>query len=184
MRVIAGKAKGHKLFSPEGLTTRPTADRIKESLFNVLMYDLLDVTFLDLYSGSGAIGIEALSRGAASAVFVDSAAESIAVINKNLLKTKLSAQAAVIKQDAAGALARLTLEKRRFDVIFMDPPYHTAAAEETVALICRHGLLNENGLIAVETAKDQEIAVDKAYGLFEYKRKIYTAAQIVFLRKE
>ena len=123
MRVISGSARGHKLKAPEGLTTRPTTDRIKESLFNIIAGDLYQCKFLDLFSGSGAMGIEALSRGADKAVFVDKDRKSISIINDNLKATRLDNKAQVLNCDVSTAVSKLKSLNEKFDIIFMDPPY-------------------------------------------------------------
>lgn len=184
MRVVAGKARGHKLFSPEGLHTRPTADRIKESLFNILMNYIVDSSFLDLYSGSGAIGIEALSRGAKSAVFVDNDAHSIDVINKNLQKTKLIENSDVMKTNVSSAIRRLSEKGYKFDIVFMDPPYYTEEAQNSIAEICENNVLKDDGIIVVEIAHDQHLHIEKSLGLEVFKNKEYNIAKIFFLRKE
>lgn len=122
MRVIAGTARRLPLVTPKGMETRPTTDRIKETLFNILQNDLPGCHFLDLFAGSGAIGIEALSRGAAKAVFVDNSKEALSCIRQNLEKTHLADRAIVIGQDCAGAILQL-MQKNAFDIIFMDPPH-------------------------------------------------------------
>lgn len=183
MRVISGKARGHKLFSPEGMHTRPTADRVKEAVFNVLMGDIHDSHILDLFSGSGALGIEALSRGAKSAVFVDNNAESIDIIRKNIEKTKLSTNSDIIMDDACSAVKSLGDLGRKFDVIFMDPPYYGNAVAETLDCICRSGILKDFGIICAEMASDQEFSFDDSMPLEIFKIKDYNIAKIVFLRK-
>ena len=129
MRVIAGKAKRTKLQTLPGLDTRPTTDRIKETLFNMINPLLYDCSFLDLFAGSGAIGIEALSRGAARAVFVEKNPEAVRVIRGNLVTTRLEAKAEVYPMDVFRALGRLEGEGP-FDVIFMDPPYRKDLEKE------------------------------------------------------
>ena len=118
MRVIAGTARSLKLVTPEGTDTRPTTDRIKETLFNMLQFDLQDATFLDLFAGSGAIGIEALSRGASYACFVDSSTKAEECIKSNLTHTKLIDKASIYKQDVFVALSRMEYQKK-FDLVFM-----------------------------------------------------------------
>jgi 16S rRNA (guanine966-N2)-methyltransferase len=122
MRVISGTAKGTNLYSLEGDNTRPTLDRVKESLFNIIQPNLQDALILDLFSGSGALAIEALSRGARQGVLCDNSNEAIAIINKNLEKTHLDKKAIVIKNDYIKALKFLEA-KFQFDYIFLDPPY-------------------------------------------------------------
>ena len=123
MRVIAGSARRLLLKAPDGMDTRPTADRVKESLFNMLNPDLYGCAFLDLFSGSGAIGIEALSRGAQRAVLVDASMECAGIIKQNLEVTKLGENAEIINEDVYAAIERLGRRGDKFDIIFMDPPY-------------------------------------------------------------
>ena len=126
----------------EGLATRPTTDRIKETLFNIIAFDLPEASFLDLFSGSGAIGIEALSRGAAEAVFVENAAECQKVIQANLVHTKLQGRARLLQTDVLSALDRLAAEGKKFDIIFMDPALyrtglaHIVCGKELRKMVC------------------------------------------------
>ena len=123
MRVIAGSARRLLLKAPDGMDTRPTADRVKESLFNMLNPDLYGCAFLDLFSGSGAIGIEALSRGAQRAVLVDASMECAGIIKQNLEVTRLGENAEIINEDVYAAIERLGRRGEKYDIIFMDPPY-------------------------------------------------------------
>ena len=150
MRVITGKAKGHKLSAPEGLDTRPTPDRIKESFFNIIEPDLPGAIFLDLFCGSGAMGIEALSRGAKEAVFVDNSDKCQPYIKSNLESTRLAGSARVIKSDAADAIRLLSEKGFEFDIIFMDPPYKSGLVAQTLLEILKSGILKKTGYIAVE----------------------------------
>lgn len=152
MRVIAGSARGCALSAPKGLATRPTTDRLKENLFNLLSPYIKDACFLDLYSGSGAIGVEALSRGAREAVLVESSPEALAVIRENLRKTRLSAQAEIIPWPASRALRSLARDGKIFDIIFMDPPYAGTDAAEVVAWLEHEKILAQDGLLVVECA--------------------------------
>ena len=125
MRVIAGKSRRIQLVTPEGMNTRPTTDRIKETLFNMINNELYDCRFLDLYSGSGGIGIEALSRGAAFCTFVDNDSDAVRCICQNLKKTRLIEQADIISSDAVEAVKSLQAKGAGvYDFIFMDPPYN------------------------------------------------------------
>ena len=182
MRVIAGSAKGHKLQTIEGLNTRPTTDRIKETLFNIIAFDLPESRFLDLFSGSGAIGIEALSRGADTAVFVEQAAECQKVIAENLTHTKLMERARLIKSDVLTGLAQLSAEKATFDIIFMDPPYAAGLAEPTLEKIVSGGLLAPEGMVIVERSAQIPLAPIK--GLYVDREKNYKTTVITFLRPE
>ena len=178
MRVLSGKSRGCKLKAPEGLSTRPTTDRIKESLFNILAPDIYDCRFLDIFSGSGAIAIEALSRGAKEAVLIDSSDKAMAVIRENLIHTKLSDNAETMKSDVFSALNTLGSKGRRFDIIFMDPPYAAGLYEKTLETIVRYNILADDGYIVAEQSSDDE-AVD-IEGLKNYRIKDYKTTKMVF----
>ena len=157
MRVIAGIARSMPLKAAEGDNTRPTTDRIKETLFNMLQSDIAGCRFLDLYSGSGAIGIEALSRGAKEAVLVENARQAIAVIKDNLTFTKLSPKAVVMEQDVLSAINRLS-GSGVFDIIFMDPPYNHDTEAKILNILLDSGLVHENTLIIIETSLETDIS--------------------------
>lgn len=173
MRVISGQARGLKLKAPEGLETRPTTDRIKESLFNIMAPDLYGCVFLDLFSGSGGIGIEALSRGAEKVVFVDSSPKSIAVIKDNLSRARLEDKAQVICGDVIFIIKSLAAKGVTFDIIYLDPPYGHGLAEASIEAIARAGLLKENGYIAAEQATTEPPLVSSSLDVLrvkDYKR--------------
>ncbi len=153
MRVISGKAGGIKLVAPGGLKTRPTSDRVKEALFSILQsaYHLQNTSVLDLYAGSGALGIEALSRGAASAVFVENQADAVKIIKQNLLQARLDKQATIMAMDCKKALHLLFNKGTCFNLVFLDPPYQTDQYETVIETVSRH-LLHPQGLIVAETA--------------------------------
>mgnify|MGYP000304483893 FL=1 len=155
MRVIAGIARSMPLKAAEGDNTRPTTDRIKETLFNMLQSDIAGCRFLDLYSGSGAIGIEALSRGAKEAVLVENARQAIAVIKDNLTFTKLSPKAVVMEQDVLSAINRLS-GSGVFDIIFMDPPYGKLLEKQVLNRLASSGIVDKNTWIIVESDLDTE----------------------------
>lgn len=152
MRVIAGIARGIKLKAPEGLTVRPTADRVKEALFNILGVKVIGALFIDLYAGSGAVGIEALSRGAERAVFVDNRRENIILIKENLDRTKLAEQARLVSADVAKAIVSLAREGLKADILFIDPPYDIPDLATFVKSLLESCLLAKNGLLVVEHA--------------------------------
>ena len=152
VRVIAGTAKGHKLDVPRGLTVRPTPDRAKEALFNIIGGRIVDSCFLDLYAGSGAIGIEALSRGAHEVVFVEKRPNVARIIERNLVRTGFEEDARIVLADAAQALEMMGRESRVFDLIFADPPYNAKKAPGILQIIGRKEVLNENGLVVWEHA--------------------------------
>ncbi len=150
MRVISGTVKGRRLFAPKGQQVRPTADRVKESLFNILADKVVDARVLDVYAGTGALAIEALSRGAASALLIDNDRLSVEAINRNLVSTTFSEQATVIQRLALTALKQLRQEKQSFDLIFLDPPYRIKEAELEVVVGEAGYLLDQQGLIVLE----------------------------------
>ena len=155
MRVIAGTARSLPLKAAEGDNTRPTTDRIKETLFNMLQSDIAGCRFLDLYSGSGAIGIEALSRGAKEAVLVENARAAIAVIKDNLTFTKLDSKAVVMEQDVLSAINRLA-GKGVFDIVFMDPPYGKLLEKQVLNRLASSSIVDKNTWIIVESDLDTE----------------------------
>lgn len=184
MRVIAGSARHILLKTVEGPDTRPTADRIKETLFNMLQYELADTCFLDLFAGSGAIGIEALSRGAEFCVFVEQNPAAVKCIRDNLQATRLEANALVMECDALAALARLE-GKYYFDYIFMDPPYHRQLEKEILARLLHSGMIDKQSTVIVEAGLKTDFAEAEEMGFQIEKIKKYKTNQHVFLyRKE
>lgn len=159
MRVIAGKAKGTRLTSVAGLSTRPTGDRVKEALFNILGPAIQGSAFLDLYAGSGAIGLEALSRGAADVVWIDSNRACTAQIKANLKKTGL-AGGTIYTNDVLRALDQLARRNRQFDYIFLDPPYEQGLVRKTLEHSSTVSVMKNNGIIIVEASKKEEGPID------------------------
>lgn len=155
MRVIAGKAKGTVLTSVKGLSTRPTGARVREALFNILGQAVADSRFLDLFAGSGAIGLEALSRGAEAVVWVEADRACCEQIKKNLARTRLQG-GVVLNSDVFSALARLARRGEQFDLIFMDPPYAKGFVEKTLASLADSGLLKAEGIVVAEISKKEE----------------------------
>ena len=152
MRVISWSARRIQLKTVEGMGTRPTTDRIKETLFNILQPELYRARFLDLFSGSGAIGIEALSRGCGMAVFVENDREATACIRENLERTKLFETAEVMQKDVFAALETLEKEGKSFDIIFMDPPYDRLFEKKVLDRLSGSVLIHEETLIVVEAS--------------------------------
>ena len=157
MRVISGSARGKKLHSLEGLETRPTLDRVKEAVFNIIQFDLKDAVILDLFSGSGALAIEALSRGSKEAVLCDNSKKAIQIITKNLQETKLINKAQIINKDFLGAIVDLGNQEKTFDIIFLDPPYKSNYAVESINSILKNNILTDDGIIIVETDDKNKI---------------------------
>ena len=152
MRVIAGTARSLQLKSVPGMDTRPTTDRIKETLFNILAPHIPNGEFLDLFSGSGGIGIEAISRGADRAYFVENSRNAVKVIKDNLEHTHFTGQSEVIAYDAVSAIRMLEARHGAFDVIFMDPPYNKDLEREVLFALAGSPLVNEDTLIVVESS--------------------------------
>lgn len=185
MRVIAGKARRLPLKTIEGQDTRPTTDRIKETLFNILQNDLYGIRFLDLFSGSGGIGIEALSRGAAEAYFVENNRAAAACIRDNLNFTHLMDQATVLQCDVHAALGRLE-GQAPFQIIFMDPPYGKELEREVLEYIADHApsFVNEDTQIIMETRIGTDLSYIQELGFVIDRIKEYKTNMHVFLHKE
>lgn len=181
MRIIGGRARGTKLYTLEGTTTRPTLDRVKESIFNIIQNDIAGSTFLDLFSGSGAIGLEAVSRGAQRAILCDRSKEAIKIIKKNIDKTHLAEQVEVYNIDYEEILKKL---KEHIDIIYIDPPYHTDYIQKSLKIMQESEFITEETKIILETDNEQKILEQIKDLKFEIidKRK-YGIAHIIFLQK-
>ena len=181
MRIISGKARGTKLYTLEGTATRPTLDRVKESLFNIIQNDIEDSTILDLFSGSGAIGLEFLSRGAKRAVLCDNSKDAIKIIKQNVQKTHFEEKAEVYNMEFTKLIERL--QKQKFDIIYIDPPYDTDFIKISIEKIIEYKLINEKTKIIVETDDETRILkqIEKMDVEITDKRK-YGRATIIFLR--
>lgn len=154
MRVITGKARGVALKTPEGMLTRPTTDRVKEALFSIIQFDLPSAVVLDLFGGTGQLGIEALSRGAKRAVFVDQRQEACDLIKENLRRTRLSQDARVVRSDYLQYLQRCA---DKFDIILLDPPYAEAFLENALKCIAEIDILRSGGIIVTERPLGKEL---------------------------
>lgn len=183
MRVIAGSRRSMPLKTIEGVGTRPTQDRTKETLFNVLQNDVPGCTFLDLFSGSGAIGIEALSRGAKKAYFVENNKAAIGCIKENIRFTKFVDEAVVMETDALTALRRLEGKVEFFDIIFMDPPYDNELEKQVLEYLTDASYVTEDTIIVVEASgkTDFDYAAELGYNI--YKVKKYKTNMHVFMQK-
>ncbi len=179
MRVIAGTARSMPLITPKGDGTRPTTDRIKETLFNTMQAYVPDAVFIDLFAGSGAVGIEALSRGAKKAYFVDNSREALDCIRKNLEFTKLDDRAVVIGRNAVDALYEI---KDTADIIFIDPPYHLGIESDIMRMIRDRGLASEDTLIVIEADIDTDLSGIESLGYSVFKEKIYKTNKHIFYR--
>ena len=154
MRVITGKARGVQLKTPQGMQTRPTADRVKEALFSIINFDLPGASVLDLFGGTGQLGIEALSRDAKSAVFVDASADACQLIRENLKRTKLDGQGRVLRSDYMEYLNKC---RESFDIILLDPPYGDVFLENALKRITEIDILKSNGIIVTERPLGKEL---------------------------
>lgn len=182
MRVIAGTAKRLQLKTLDGLDTRPTTDRIKETLFNMISPCIYDSVFLDLFSGSGGIGIEALSRGAREAVFVESNPKAMSCVKENLKFTRLEHKAITMTRDVMTALYQLEGEKA-FDFIFMDPPYNRGMEKNVLEYLAGSQLIYEDTVIIVEASKETDFAYLEEIGFTLVKEKVYKTNKHVFIEK-
>ena len=182
MRVIAGSRRHLILKTVPGMAVRPTQDRTKETLFNILNPYLADCSFLDLFSGSGAIGIEALSRGAKDVVLVEQSADSLACIKENLKTTKLIDEAKLLGMDVLQAIPKMEAEGKAFDIIFMDPPYDNELEKRVLERLSGSCLVNEDTLIVVEASLQTDFSYLNELGFELFREKKYKNNQHVFIQ--
>lgn len=183
MRIISGIARGTKLYTLDGENTRPTLDRVKEPLFSIIQTYIKDSVVLDLFSGSGALALESLSRGAKKAVLCDKSYNAINVINKNIEKTHMKEKTEVICSDYKKCIFTV---KDKFDIIFIDPPYKLDIAIKSLELVLQNNILMDDGLIIIET--DDEIRELKNIEKLNYNIEIidqrtYGSVKLIFLKK-
>lgn len=183
MRVIAGTARGTKLIAPSGMEVRPTLDRVREALFSILMPRIDEAVFLDLFSGTGAIGIEALSRGAQTATFVDQDSRSMGALQRNLEATHFTSRARIRRLALPGALANLAKDPLQYDIVFIDPPYAFEAYTELLDTLPVSGLLANEAIVVVEhnARKDPLTAVS---GLHRYRVATYGETALSFFTQK
>lgn len=183
MRVISGSARGTNLETLEGNNTRPTLDRVKEALFNIIQCEVIDANVLDLFSGSGALGIEALSRGAKFCIMCDKSYEAIEIINKNVRKTHLEEKAKIIKNDYKKTLE--LLQGQKFDLIFIDPPYALNIGVDSIKIITKLELLEDNGIIILETDNEKrELENLNKLNVNVYDLRKYGRVSLIFLNRK
>ena len=178
MRVIAGKSRSLKLKTPTGLNTRPTQDRIKETLFNMIQNDIPGAVFIDCFAGSGGIGIEALSRGAKKAYFIENNKEALFCIEDNLKTTHLYNDAVILKSDIIAGLS--SIREEEVNVIFMDPPYEAGYEESVFKTLLKSGYVTDDTLIILEASLNKEFSFD---GFLIVKEKKYKTNKHIFLRR-
>lgn len=177
MRIITGSARGRRLLSPEGQDVRPTTEKVKESLFSIIQFEIEGRTALDLFAGSGQLGLEALSRGAASAVFVDSSAKSLAVVKENIARTGFADRARTVHGEALSFLRTAT---EKFDLAFLDPPYDQGLCTAAAEVLPR--VLKETSVVICETRATQTLP-DRIGGLLPVKEYRYSAVKLTVFRK-
>ncbi len=183
MRIISGKAKGTKLNTLEGLETRPTLDRIKESLFNILQNKVYNARVLDLFAGSGALGLETLSRGAKEAILCDNSCKAIKIIEENVKKTHFEGQAKILRNDYKKVLN--ILKNEEFDIIFLDPPYESGFDIKALNDIIDYSMLSEEGVIILETDHTQEKQeILKKLDINVYDLRNYGRVSLFFLNRK
>lgn len=181
MRIISGKAKGTKLYTLEGTNTRPTLDRVKESIFNIIQNDIEDAEILDLFAGSGTIGLEFLSRGARNAVLCDKSKDATEIIKRNVQKTHMEEKTQILNLDFETCLDKV--KNRQFDIIYIDPPYVTKYILKSIEKIIAQGNLKKEGIMILETDDEQRILreIESEEVRIVDKRK-YGRATIIFLK--
>ena len=181
MRIISGRARGTKLYTLEGDSTRPTLDRVKESIFNIIQSDIKDCIFLDLFAGSGAIGLEAASRGAKKVILCDKSKDAMQIIKKNIMKTHLENVVRTYLLDFRALLNDKLNEK--LDIVYIDPPYESDFAIQAVNIILENDLITKDSLIMIETDRKEEIEEKlKKVDLRIVDERKYGRAEILFLK--
>lgn len=178
MRVISGSARGLKLNTPSDDRVRPTTDRVKESMFNIIQDRVYDSQVLDLFAGSGALGIEALSRGASQAVFCDNSSDSIEIIRSNIEKARVVDRSQLVSGDFKRCLRDMETRKQKFDLIFVDPPYYKGLFEEVLETIKTREILKKDGIVIVE--HDANRPIEPLEGLEVFKEKKYGITMLTF----
>jgi len=178
MRIISGTNKGMKLYAPEGTSVRPTSDKIKEALFNIIGHIDEGAVVMDLFSGSGSVGIEFLARGAELCYFVDSSHKSLSYVKKNLELCRFKNRAKIIMSDYEKAILNLSKEGVKFDYIFADPPYDLNCGFKISDKVFENNLLKKDGKLIIETDKFEKIIDNISTDMIKYKEKIYGRTRI------
>ena len=182
MRIISGKSRGTKLYTLEGMETRPTLDRVKESLFNIIQDKILESTVLDLFAGSGAIGLEFASRDAKEVYLCDKSWDATEIIKLNIEKTHLEEKTCFYNMDFKEFLKKMKLKK--FDIIYLDPPYKTSFIKDALEKILEYNCIKDDSLIIVETDEEKRILEEiKDLELEVIDKRKYGRANIIFLQK-
>lgn len=181
MRIISGKARGTKLYTLEGDNTRPTLDRVKESIFNIIQPDIQNSIFLDLFSGCGAMGLEAVSRGAKKAILCDKSKDAVNIIKKNIEKTRFSNNTVVLNMDFKLALENEIKEK--IDIVYLDPPYKTDFIYKSIEIMLKKSIIDENTKIIIETDDKERVLKEiENLNIKVIDERKYGRAQVIFLK--
>ena len=185
MRIFSGTARGTKLFTLEGLDTRPTLDRVKEPLFNIINFDLEDAVVLDLFAGSGALGLEAISRGAKKVFLCEKNRNAANIVEKNIEKTKFQDQAMLIRNDFEKAISFIEQLNEKIDVVFIDPPYKTDLIKKSLEKILDSDILNDDFIIIAETDEPERILKDiNILNINVFDTRKYGRVSLIFLNRK
>lgn len=183
MRVITGSAKGRKLLSPQGERVRPTTDRIKEALFNIIGENIKNSILIDCFAGTGNIGVEALSRGAKKCYFIDNDFKSIEIIHNNLELTNLKKNAIIMNSNVSNALKKIEIKKEKVDFVFLDPPYLQEYINPTMKSLSENNILKQNNWIIIEHSKKEHL--EEQYGKIKcFRQQVYGNTSLSFYTKE
>lgn len=181
MRIITGKARGLKLNVPKNMDVRPTADRVKESLFNIIGTKILDARILDLFAGSGNLGLESWSRGAKNVIFVDESAISIKLVESNIAKCRAESDVEVIKGNALQIIEKLYRQEKNFEIIFCDPPYNKNLVALVLKKLVKFPIISDGGYLIIEHAKHESICfLDARFELV--REEFYGETMVTFLK--
>jgi 16S rRNA (guanine(966)-N(2))-methyltransferase RsmD len=183
MRIISGINKGKKLYAPEGAQVRPTGDKIKEAVFNIIGPIDEEAVVLELFAGSGSIGIEFLARGAKHCTFIDVSRKSLNYVKKNLDLCNFNNKAKIILSDYEKAIINLSKNNEKFDYIFADPPYALNLSNNIINKVFEFDIIKSGGLLIIETDKSEKVIDNKDTNMIKYKEKIYGRTRISLIRR-
>ncbi len=183
MRIIAGENRGKKLKAVPGMKTRPTADRVKEAVFSSISEDLYGSRFLDVFSGTGNIALEAVSRGAASAVLLEKDTDALQVIQDNVAACRQQERCTILRGDSIASMNTLSRQGKQFEFIYVDPPYQAGLYEEVLKNIAEKNLLAQDGMILLECAKNTSISMENSI-FFIYKEKCYGDTCVLYVKRK
>jgi len=182
MRIISGTNKGKKLYAPEGMSVRPTSDKIKQAIFNIIGLIDEESTVLDLFAGSGNVGIEFLARGVKECYFVDASHKSLSFVRKNIELCNFQNRSKIIQSDYEKAIINLSKLNHKFDYIFADPPYNLLCCTNIAEKVLEYNLLSEGGMLIIESDKSEKVFENIDNNLIKYKEKIYGRTRISIIK--